>query len=210
MRLIPTIPTVPHTSQSVHYCQRCDYYMDIYRIWKVCVQGGLGRPLALSGTSYKWLSHRGIHASSGPSFNSQKKTSFVQDSQISYWLQLVCPISPLLLYGFQSNLVSLESYFRGKSNAICYEGRGLLLMENVGNYRNCATRIILEIFGACQIRIPPIWTYPLLHKTFSFSLAPIWVRFGLFWGRNMTFTSRIPRVWVLLLWNGPVGLSFHL
>src|SRR5258708_26134665 len=24
----------------------------------------------------------------------------------------------------------------------------------------------------------------------------------------MTFTSRIPRVWVLLLWNGPVGLSF--
>src|SRR5260370_33981614 len=68
----------------------------------------------------------------GPSFNSQKKTSFVQDTQISYWLQLVCPISPLLLYGFQSNLVSLESYFRGESNAVCYEGRGLLLMENVG------------------------------------------------------------------------------
>ncbi len=177
--------------------------MDIYWIWKVCVQGDLERLLALYGMSYKWLSHRGVCPSSGPiiqfpkedpSFNSQKKTSFVQDSQISYWLQLVCPISPLLLYGFQSNLVSLESYFRGKSNAICYEGRGLLLMENVGNYRNCATRIILEIFGACQIRIPPIWTYPLLHKTFSFSLAPIWVRFGLFWGRNMTFTSRIMRV----------------
>src|SRR5258708_17442447 len=82
----------------------------------------------------------------GPSFNSQKKTSFVQDSQISYWLQLVCPISPLLLYGFQSSLVSPESYFRGESNAVCYEGRGLLLMENVGNYRNCATRIILEIW----------------------------------------------------------------
>src|SRR6266436_7623014 len=52
--------------------------------------------------------------------------------------------------------------------------------------------------------------FPLLPRTFSFSLAPIWVRFGLFWGRNMTFTSRIPRVWVLLLWNGPVGLGFHL
>src|SRR5258708_37138148 len=81
----------------------------------------------------------------GPSFNPQKKTSFVQDSQISYWLQLVCPISPLLLYGFKSNLVSMESYFRGESNFVCYEGRGLLFMENVGNYRNCATRIILEI-----------------------------------------------------------------
>src|SRR5260221_10908171 len=166
--------------------------MDIYRIWKVCVQGDLERLLALSGTSYKWLSHRGVCPSS---FNSQKKTSFVQDSRISYWLQLVCLISPLLLYGFLSNLVSLERYFRGESNAVCYEGRGLLLMENVGNYRNCATRIILEIFGVCQIRILPIWTFPLLPRTFSFSLAPIWVRFGLCWGRNMTFTSRIPRGW---------------
>src|SRR5258708_6397941 len=81
----------------------------------------------------------------GPSFNPQKKTSFAQDSWISYRLQLVWPISPLLLYGFQSNLVSLERYFRGESNALCYEERGLLLMENVGNYRNCATRIIPEI-----------------------------------------------------------------
>src|SRR5260370_5841434 len=40
---------------------------------------------------------------------------------------------------------------------------------------------------------------PLLPRTFSFSLAPIWVRFGLFWGRNMTFTSRIPSVWVLFI-----------
>ncbi len=146
----------------------------------------------------------------GPSFNSQKKTSFVQDSQISYWLQLVCPISPLLLYGFQSNLVSLERYFRGESNAVCYEGRGLLLMENVGNYRNCATRIILEILVTIKSGFLLSGHSPLLPRTFSFSLAPIWVRFGSFWGRNMTFTSRIPRVWVLLLWNGPVGLSFHL
>src|SRR5258705_3563895 len=158
MPLIPTIPMVPHMSQSVHYCQRCDYSKGIYRIWKVCAQGGLERLLALSGTSYKWLSHCGVRPSSGPIILFQKKTSFVQDSRISYWLQLVCPISPLLLYGFQSNLVSPESYFRGESNAVCYEGRGLLLMENFGNYRNCATRIILELFGACQIRTPPIWT----------------------------------------------------
>ena len=91
--------------------------------------------LALSGTSYKWLSHRGVHLSSGPII---QFPSFAQDSQISYRLQLVWPISPLLLYGFQSNLVSMERYFRGESNAVCYEGRGLLFMENVGNYRNCA------------------------------------------------------------------------
>ncbi len=130
----------------------------------------------------------------GPSFNPQKKTSFVQDSRISYWLQLVCPISPLLLYGFQSNLVSMESYFRGESNAVCYEGRGLLLMENVGNYRNCATRIILEILVTIIAGFLLSGRSPLLPRAFSFSLAPIWVRFGSFWGRNMTFTSRIMRV----------------
>src|SRR5260221_6424784 len=119
--------------------------MDIYWIWKVYAQGDLERLLALSGMSYKWLSHRGVCPSSGPIIQFPKEDKFVQDSQISYWLQLVCPISYLLLYGFQSNLVSLESYSRGESNAVCYEGRGLLLMENVGNYRNCATRIILEI-----------------------------------------------------------------
>src|SRR5260221_2301310 len=194
MRLIPTIPTVPHTSQSVHYCQRCDYYKDIYRIWKVCVQGGLERPLALSGTSYKWLSHRGIHPSSGPIIQFLKKTSFVQDSRISYWLQLVCPISHLLLYGFQLNLVSLESYSRGESNAVCYEGRGLLLMENVGNYRNCATRIILEILVIIKSGFLLSGHPRLLPRTFSFSLAPIGMRYRSFWGRNITFISRIPRV----------------
>src|SRR5260370_13668238 len=144
--------------------------MDIYWIWKVCVQGDLERVLALSGTSYKWLSHCGVRPSSGPIILFQKKTSFVQDSWISYWLQLVCPISPLLLHRFQSNLISLESYFRGKSNAICYEGRGLLLTENVGNYRNCATWIILEILvhitsglllsgrsSFCPGRSPSVW-----------------------------------------------------
>src|SRR5258706_16063444 len=41
----------------------------------------------------------------------------------SDWPSLVCPISPLL-NGFQSSLISLESYFQGESNAVCYEGRG--------------------------------------------------------------------------------------
>src|SRR5260221_1387365 len=73
----------------------------------------------------------------------------------SHWPSLVCPISPPLLNGFQSSLILLESYFQGESNAICYKGRGLLFMENVGNYRNCATWIILETIG-----VYPIWTYP--------------------------------------------------
>src|SRR5258708_19907757 len=82
--------------------------MDIYWIWKVCAQGDLERPLALSGTSYKWLSHHGVHPSSGPII---QFTSFAQDSQISYRLQLVWPISPLLLYGFQSNWYRWKGIF---------------------------------------------------------------------------------------------------
>src|SRR5260370_39297882 len=57
--------------------------------------------------------------------------------------------------------------------------------------------------GSYHIRTSPSWT-------FSFSLAPIWMRYRSIWGRSMTFTSRNARVWVLLWWNGLVGLSFHL
>src|SRR5260370_6878388 len=41
-----------------------------------------------------------------------------------------------------------------------------------------------------HIRTSPSWTFPLLPRTFSFSLAPIWMRYRSIWGRNMTFTSR--------------------
>src|SRR5260221_364887 len=94
----------------------------------------------------------------------QKETSFTQNQLASHWPSLVCFISPPLLNGFQSSLVSLESYFQGESNAVCYEGRGLLFMENVGNYRNCATQIILEPFGVYPIRIYPFWTFPFTIK----------------------------------------------
>ena len=148
--------------------------------------------MALSGTFYKLFSHRGVHPSSGPII---QFPSFAQDSRISYRLQLVWPISLLLLYGFQSNLVSLERYFQVESNAVCYEGRGLLLMENVGNYRNCATRIIPEILVVIKSGL-------LLSGRLPFcpGRSPsVWHRFGSFWTRNMTFTSRIVRVQVLLL-----------
>src|SRR5258708_1160667 len=85
------------------------------------------------------------------------ETSFTQNQLASCWPSLVCPISPPLLNGFQSSLISLESYFQGESNAVCCEGRRLLFMENVGNYRNCATRIILETIGVYPIRTYPFW-----------------------------------------------------
>src|SRR5258707_9343560 len=141
--------------------------MDIYRIWKVCALGDLERLLALSGTSYKWLSHRGVHPSSGPII---QFPSFAQDSRISYRLQLVWPISPLLLYRFQSNLVSLERYFRGESNALCYEERGLLLMENVaiteiaplGSFQRYwwlpnPDSSYLDVPPSCLGRSPSVW-----------------------------------------------------
>ena len=108
--------------------------------------------LASFGTSYKGLSQRGIHPSSGDHCLFLKEDKFHSNQLVSHWQQLVCPISPPLLNGFQSSLIFLESYFQGESSAICYEGQGLLLMENVGNYRNCATRIILELFGVYPIR----------------------------------------------------------
>src|SRR5258707_15388383 len=90
----------------------------------------------------------------------QKETSFTQNQPASHWPSLVCFISPPLLNGFQSSLISLESYCQGESNAVCYEGQGLLLLENVGNYRNCTTWIILEPFGISNpdlsfLDIPP-------------------------------------------------------
>src|SRR5258706_5835577 len=109
----------------------------------------------------------------------------------SHWPSLVCSISPPLLNGFQSSLISLESYFQGESNAVCYEGRGLLFMENVGNYQNCATRFILETIG-----VYPIQTYhfplclgcsPLISHRWKPSL--VWIS-----GINMGSTSNISRV----------------
>jgi len=72
------------------------------------------RLLALSGTSYKWFSQHGVHPSSGLIIHFQKKTSFAQDSQISYWLQPVCPRSPLLPYGFTSVTWQNTSHQRKK------------------------------------------------------------------------------------------------
>ena len=128
-----------------------------------------------------------------------KKTSFSQDSWISYWLQLVCPRSPLLSYGFQSSLVFLESYFQGESNAVDIVGWGSLLMENVGNYWNCATQIILEILVHIKSKLLLSRCSPSCLGCPS-SILHCW-KWSLVWiqGRNMGLVSRILRVWHILL-----------
>src|SRR5258708_23496673 len=143
--------------------------------------------LALSGTSYKGFSQCGIHPSSWDHCLFLKEDKFHSNQPVSHWQQLVCPRSPLLLNEFQSSLILLESYFQGESNTICYEGQGLLLMENIGNYRNCATQIILELFGVYPIRTYPFWTFPLTLTVFSSHSSSLEAVFGLDFGQKHRF-----------------------
>jgi len=53
-------------------------------------------------------------------------------SWVNLRLHLVFPISPLLLIGFQTNLVLPESHSPGESNAVRYKKFGAELAEDVG------------------------------------------------------------------------------
>src|SRR5260221_10342207 len=53
--------------------------------------------LALSMTSYKGLSQRGIHPGLGAHHSVLKEDKFHSNQLVSHWQQLVCPLSPLLL-----------------------------------------------------------------------------------------------------------------
>src|SRR5260221_2284752 len=134
--------------------------------------------LALFRTSYKELSQRGINPSLGVHHLFLKRDKFHSESA-GFTLAITCllHISPSS-YGFQASLIPLDSYLQGESNAICYEGQGLLLMENVGNYRNCATRIILETIGVYPIRTYPFWTLPLTLGVFFLHFPLLGVIFG--------------------------------
>src|SRR6266436_8734192 len=152
--------------------------MDIYRIWKVCVQGGLGRPLALSGTSYKRLSHRGVHPSSGPIIQFPKEDKFllkIAGSHTGYNL-----FAPYLLFHCMD--VSQIWYPR---KAIFEENPTQYITKDEDHYL-WKTSAITEIAppGSFWSISHPDSSYldipPLLPRTFSFSLAPIWVRFGSF------------------------------
>src|SRR5258708_8427539 len=131
-----------------------------YQIRKVCAQGDPGW---VSGIV--WDVVQGAQSTWNPSefrgssFISKKRQVSLRISQLHIGHHL---FAPPLLNRFQSSFILLESYFQGESNAVCYEGRGLLFMENVSNYRNCTTQIILETIGVYPIRTYPFWTLPLM------------------------------------------------
>src|SRR5258708_2296426 len=68
-----------------------------------------------------------------------------RESWVIMRLDLVSLISPLPSYGFWSNLVPTESYFRGASNATGYERFGEELAEDVGYYRKLTRQSRLRI-----------------------------------------------------------------
>src|SRR5258708_11644421 len=111
--------------------------------------------LALFRTSYKELSQRGIHPSSGVHHLSLKRDKLHSESA-GFTLAITC----LPHTSSSSSWISVKFDISGKlfSRRIQHcmlQGRGLLFMENVGNYRNCTTRITLELFD-----VYPIRTYP--------------------------------------------------
>src|SRR6266436_3946479 len=145
--------------------------MDIYRIWKVCVQGGLGRPLALSGTSYKRLSHRGVHPSSGPIIQFPKEDKFllkIAGSHTGYNL-----FAPYLLFHCMD--VSQIWYPR---KAIFEENPTQYITKDEDHYL-WKTSAITEIAP-----LGSFWRY-LEHVTSGFRLS----------GRPPFCTRRSPSVW---------------
>src|SRR5258708_32810732 len=73
-----------------------------------------------------------------------------RESWVIIRLDLVSLISPLLSYGFWSNLVSAEISFQGASNATGYEGFGEELAEDVWYYRK------LTRWSRSRILVPSI------------------------------------------------------
>src|SRR5258708_35554487 len=88
------------------------------QIWDVCVQDCLGKVWYHLEHHTSGLVSMGSIQVQGLIIQFQKRTGFAQDSWISYLLQLLCLRTPLLPFGYQSNVVSLESYFKGESNTI--------------------------------------------------------------------------------------------
>src|SRR6266478_7807180 len=80
-----------------------------------------------------------------------------RESQVIIRLDLASLISPLLSYGFWSNLVPTESSFQGASNAINYERFGEELAEDVGYYRKLTrqsrSRILVPSFLGTSVLV---------------------------------------------------------
>src|SRR5258708_40048965 len=134
--------------------------MDIYRIWKVCVQGDLERLSALSGTSYKWLSHRGVHPSSGPIIQFPKEDKFCSRSP-NFILAPTC-----LPYILSSSVrISVKFGIDGKLFSMRIQRRMLRRMRitSYGKRRQLPKLRHSDHsgdIGDYHSRISPIWTFP--------------------------------------------------
>src|SRR5260370_33981613 len=149
--------------------------MDTYRIWKVCVQGGLERPLKLSGTSYKWLSHRGIHPSSGPIIQFPKENKFC-----SRYPDFILATTCLPHISSSTVRISVKFGIPGKLFSRRIQRR-MLRRTRITPYGKRRQLPKLRHsdhsgdIGDYQIRISPIWTFP----SSSLGLSPsVWHRFG--------------------------------
>src|SRR5258707_4592782 len=184
--------------QQYHICPNlCNIDRDVIITWIIT---GFGKSvhravwkglLALSGMSYKWLSHW-----VGLATQPKAATCLAHISSSTVWI----PVK----FGIDGKVFSrrIQRRMLRRTRITLYgKRRQLPKLRHSDHSRD---------IGSYHIRTSPSWTFPLLPRTFSFSLAPIWMRYRSIWGRNMTFTSRNARAWVLLWWNGLVGLSFHL
>src|SRR5258708_33783034 len=76
-------------------------------------------------------------------------------------LHLVSLISPILPYGFRTNLVPTERYIRGESNAVGCKTFGEELAEDVGYYREMSRLVQIRDISAFLFRTIVRLTPPL-------------------------------------------------
>ena len=79
-------------------------------------------------------------------------------------LHLVSLISPLLPYGFRTNLVPTERSIRGESNAVGCKTIGEELAEDVGYYREMSRLVQIRDISAFLFRKIARWTPSLRVK----------------------------------------------
>src|SRR5258705_3063964 len=89
-------------------------------------------------------------------------------------LHLVSLISPLPPYGFRSNLVPTERFFRGGSNDIGCKRFGGELAEDVGNYSEMNRLAQIRNISVFLFQTTTRWTSPLRVKCSPSVLSRFW------------------------------------
>src|SRR5258708_33202015 len=89
-------------------------------------------------------------------------------------LHLVFLISPLLPYGFRTNLVPTERSIRGGSNAVGCKTFGEELAEDIGYYREMSRLAQIRDISAFLFRKIARWTPPLRVTCSPSLLSRFW------------------------------------